>query len=171
MILVLAVTLFIKNQIISKNKIYTYLLALSVPLVLLVLLGSSIIFLRYIYKLRISHKNTYTLLTISISFISILLIGFSIMIGIYFDDPRKFRYIIFFSLIPYYLAIFILIILYIRLSPGFVANSPASSADILIKKEIKQMEFYQVIMVAVYLIALVLYPVIFILFILENSQK
>ena len=121
--------------------------------------------------MRNSHKNIYILLTISIIAISILLISFSVMIGIYFDNPQKFKNIIYYSLIPYYISLFILIGLYIRLSPGFVTNSPASSADILIKKEIKQMEFYQVIMVGIYIFALVLYPIIFFVFVYENSQK
>ncbi len=93
------------------------------------------------------------------------------MIGIYFDDPINLKNVLYFSLIPYYITLFILIGLYVRLSPGFVANSPASSADIHIKKEIKQMEFYQVIMVGVYIFALALYPIIFFVFVFEMSQK
>ena len=93
------------------------------------------------------------------------------MIGKYYDDPVNLKNILYFSLIPYYITLFILVGLYIYLSPGFVVKSPASSADMLIRKEIKQMEFYQVIMVGIYLFALALYPIIFLVFIFELSQK
>jgi len=77
------------------------------------------------------------MLTVCVSIISILLVGFAVAIGLYFDNPKGIKNLIYYSIIPYYIALFILIGLYVSLSPGFVVNSQAASSDILIKKEIK----------------------------------
>ena len=115
------------------------MIALSVPLILLIIIGNLIIYFRYIAKLKNSHESTYVLLTVCISIISILLVGFSIAIGLYFENPNTAKNLLYYSIIPYYIALFIVIGLYISLSPGFVVNSQAASSDMLIRKEIKQM--------------------------------
>jgi hypothetical protein len=106
-------------------------------LILLAILGSFVLYFRYVVKLKRSHRNIFILLTISLYFLAIFLIAFFVFIGLYIDNPKNMKNLLYFAFIPYYLSLFIIIGLYIYLSPGFSSNGPAVSADIIKKKEKK----------------------------------
>lgn len=150
-LLVLIVTLYLKNNYLYTSKEYSYVIALTLPLIALVLILAAIIYFNFIIKLQDSHNSQYIYLTTSLTFVAIMLIAFAILAGLYFSDPvgsRTFSYI---AAIPYYLALLVIFIFFIYVSPVImdrkVVNSPT----------------YLKFMMGVYLIFLFIYPIIFLI--------
>ena len=86
-LLVLIVTLYIKNNYMYRSKTFSYVFALSMPLIALDVILTLIIYFKYVIKLADSHRSQYIYLTTSLFFTSAMIISFSILIGMYYDNP------------------------------------------------------------------------------------
>lgn len=56
-LLVLIVALYLKNNYAYRSKEYSYVIALSLPLIALVLIAAAIIYFNFIIKLQDSHRT------------------------------------------------------------------------------------------------------------------
>lgn len=86
-LLVLIVSLYLKNDYMYRSQEYTYLFALSLPLIAEVLILGFILYFNYVIKLYDSHGTAYVYLTVAIVFTGTMLIAFAVFAGLYFQDP------------------------------------------------------------------------------------
>ena len=130
----------------------TYLYSLGVTFDVLALLGATVLYLKYISKLRESHPKIYgNLLAILVVF-TICICAFALLFSMYLDSPKESSDMLTYSLIPYYLAIILWTSFFIYISPGLV-------------DKVNGIPKYQYFLYWVYTIILLAYPLLFILFV------
>lgn len=123
-VLALVVLMFIKNNVLFTSSMFTYLFSLSLPAIALTILGALIIHQHYIYKVKDSHSNIYTILTFSLIGIALMLAFFFFLIGLYLDNPKSLQIIAFVALVPYYISILTLALFFVYISPGLLNSGP-----------------------------------------------
>lgn len=148
-LLVLIVTLYVKNNYAYTSKEYSYVIALSLPLIALAILLTAIIFFSYVIKLADSHRTQYINLTTALFFVAVMFIAFSITIGVYFSDPIGSRDFLYIAAIPFYLALIVLFVFLIYVCP------------VLWDRRVVNLPTYLKFMMGVYLVFFFIYPIIF----------
>lgn len=148
-LLVLIVTLYVKNNYAYSSNEFSYVIALTLPLIALVILLTALIFFNYVIKLADSHRTQYLNLTMALFFVAIMFVAFSILLGVYFSDPIGSRDFLYFSVIPFYLALIVLFVFLIYVCP------------VLWDRRVVNLPTYLKFMMGVYLVFFLLYPIIF----------
>lgn len=150
-LLVLIVTLYVKNNYVYRSKEFSYIIALTLPLIALILTLTGIIYFNFIIKLADSHRSQYIYLTTSLVFVSFMLIAFAVLVGIYYSDPIDSRTFLYIAAIPYYLALLVISIFYIYFAPGTMDRRTVN------------LPTYLKFMMGVYLVFLFIYPIIYLI--------
>lgn len=150
-LLVLIVSLYLKNDYLYRSQEYTYLFAFSLPLIALVIDLALMLYLNYVIKLYDSHTTAYVYLTVAILFTGIMLIAFAIFAGLYFQDPIEQRKLLYIAAIPYYLALLVIFIFFVYVSP------------VVMDRKVVNLPTYLKFMGGVYIVFLFIYPIIFLI--------
>ena len=146
--LALIVLVYMKNTNLYPSKSFTYKEALLYPTLVLILLAGTIIYYRYINKLRDSHKKVHCLLTTFLVIVAVSLAGLVAILALYYDDQATMKPLMFIGLILFYVVFATLLGVFIFVSPGLlnkVNGIPRSNYVLLI----------------VYLTFLAFYPIIY----------
>ena len=150
-LLVIIVSLYIKNNYMYQSKVFSYLIALSVPLIVEVLILTVLLYFNYIIKLFDSHRSQYIYLSTSLFFTCIMLIAFSIFAGLYFNDPIENRKLLYIAAIPFYLALLVIFIFFVYVSP------------VIMDRKVVNLPTYLKFMGGVYTVFLFIYPIVFLI--------
>lgn len=150
-LLVLIVALYLKNNYFYRSTEFSYVFALTLPLIALILILAAIIYFNYVIKLQDSHRSQYIYLTTSLLFVGIMLIAFAILAGLYFSDPIESRTFSYIAAIPYYLALLVIFIFFIYVTP------------VIMDRRVVNLPTYLKFMLGVYLVFLFIYPIIFLI--------
>lgn len=147
LLLVQIIMLYIKNYFTSRGS-YTYVIALAVPISLVCLIATDIIYEKYLSKLQKSaaHNLIYRRLLGLLVLFNLSAIAFFVLLSCYLNKPIDLKICGFLSLIAYYLCWSIITGLFIYIFPGLidpVVNIPR----------------YQVIMAAIYLLFALIFPI------------
>jgi len=86
-LLLLIVLLYVKNNYFlytADGQILTYLIALALPVLLLVIFGGVVVYQRYIVKLEESHRSIHIWLVSLLVLVSLAIVAFAVLISFYF---------------------------------------------------------------------------------------
>jgi len=153
--------LYIKNNYFlytSDGYIFSYLIALALPVLLLVIFGSSIIYQRYLVKLEDSHRSIYIWLTSLLVLVSVSVVAFALLISFYYQNPKEYRDFAYFSVIPYYVALLTVAGFFIYISPGLLDR-------------VNGIPGHQFFLIAMYMIFWALYPIIYLVSVMKASKE
>lgn len=113
--------IYLKANVLGQG--FKWMFAAAVPLVVLIVLATTLIYLRYLVKIQLSDPGLFGFLTASLVITALGFTSFVICLSIYFDSQDKsYAY---FALCPYYVALTILIAYYVYMVPGVFAKSPS----------------------------------------------
>ena len=83
------ILMFVKNNVLFTSSDFNYFFAFSVPAIALIILAGLIIHQNFISKIQDSHQNVYSILSFSLIGVSLMLIIFFVLIGLFFDNPES----------------------------------------------------------------------------------
>ena len=160
-LLLLIIMLYIKNNYFlytSDGYIFSYLIALALPVLLLVIFAFIIIYQRYLLKLGDSHRSIYIWLTSLLVLVSVSIVAFAVVISFYYQSPKEYRDFAYFSVIPYYVALFTVAGFFIYISPGLLDKVNGIPGN----------HFF---LIAMYLIFWALYPIVYLVSVMNKSKE
>ena len=155
-LLVLITTLFVKNNFFREVEVFNYLLAFSLPFGILVFLAALFVFNRYLRKLQDSHRSTFIKLTVLLCLFAASTITFGVLFGIFSNNPASDKSYGLYSLVPYYVSFLIVFGFFVYISPGLY-------------DKINGIPKYQTIMLCIYLLLALVYPLLFV-FLIDSSE-
>jgi len=123
LLLVLEITLYIKEYMINSRVTYaeySYVWAFGLPMILIILVSSDIIYEKYIAKLEQSHRLIYTRFVTCLIAITISAMISIILMSIFMSNPVSMRYMAILALVPYYIGWSIVAGFFIYVSPGLI---------------------------------------------------
>ena len=148
-LLLLIVLLYIKNNYFltnSEGAVFSYLYALALPVIILVILSGLIIYEKYLVKLKDSHRTIFcTLLTFLIT-VCLALVATIVLLSFYYQSPKENKQLGFFSCVPFYVALLIVSGFFIYISPGLLDNTNGIPGS-------------QFFLIALYLLFAFIYPI------------
>ena len=90
LLLLTAVLVFVKLTLLQQAEEFSWLTAFGLPSAILVILGSTILYQKYLSKLRESHKTVFTNLSCLLFLFTAGLIAFLIFASLYISYPMEF---------------------------------------------------------------------------------
>jgi len=143
----------------NKFSGYSYIIAFGLPMTIITLVTSDLLYEKYLAKLQHSHVGIYQ------KFLGLLVVltmsgaSFFVMAAFYMSKPQSTEWLGLVALIPYYICWVIITGFYIYISPGLIDPH-------------NKIQFYQVIMLAIYLLFAFTYPIYLIMVIAsEEGEK
>jgi hypothetical protein len=141
--------LFIKNTLATDSTgygYYSFLAAFGLPVSVICLSASDLLYEKYIAKFEQSHKVIYQKFLVMLVVMTASSILFVLMFSIYLSEPNSLPIFGILALLPYYVCWIIAVGLYIFISPGLL--DPTNNIP-----------FYQVVMAGIYLAFAFFYPI------------
>ena len=141
--------LFVKNYVVKdpySYSSYSYLVAFGLPMLIVCLAASDLIYEKYIAKFQSSHPMIYQKFLFLLVVMTISSISFVLMFSIFLSEPNSLKVFGILSIIPFYLCWLIMVGVYIFISPGLL-------------DPVNNIPFYQVVMAAIYLLFGLIYPI------------
>ena len=107
-----------------SNKVtyaeYSYIWAFGVPMILIILVASDIIYEKFIAKLEQSHRLIYTRFVTCLIALTISAKISIVLMSIFMSNPVNMRYFAILALVPYYIGWSIVAGFFIYVSPGLI---------------------------------------------------
>ena len=135
---------------------YSYIFALGLPMTFITLITSDIVYEKYLAKLMKSHIGIYQKFLGLLVVLTTAGLSFFILASLYLSKPESTEWLGLVSLIPYYICWVIITGFYVYISPGLLDPH-------------NKIEFYQVIMLAIYLLFAFIYP-IYLVMVIANEE-
>lgn len=143
-------SVYLKNNYLFTNESYSYLVALALPVAILTLLLGVIVYTKYLSKLMDSHRTVYLNCMAVLIISCICFVVFVSLLSIYFNQPKENKEYEFYSVIPYFVALILVSIFFIYVSPGLLDKQNG-------------IEMHRFLIICVYLLFLAVYPIIYLL--------
>jgi hypothetical protein len=141
--------LYVKNSVItdpSEYGYYSFLAAFGLPMSVICLSASDLLYEKYIAKFEQSHKVIYKKFLILLVTMTASSILFVLTFSIYLSEPNSLEIFGILAFVPFYLCWMISVGLFIFISPGLM--DPTNNIP-----------FYQVVMAGIYLAFAFFYPI------------
>lgn len=117
------VMLYVKNYCMRKIESYigySFLIAFGLPMAVICLVSSDILYEKYVAKLQNSHHAIYQKFLGLLVTLTISSIAFFVLISLYMSRPLDFEMWGIVSMAPYYLSWTIVFGMFIFVSPGLI---------------------------------------------------